>query len=122
MLCLQADACQCQVRTLERSAGSAHLARNTGASRAESYRNGGRLLIEHQDEPLSQFAIAFEPDAIHPARVGEPRLFENRVASPPPFLLDVGAVEWRLAFRVDPYTRRKRPPRGPQPLTQRAAF
>jgi hypothetical protein len=80
------------------------------------WRCGGHLLIEHQDEPLSQFAIACEPDNVHLARVTEPRLFEHRFASPQPFLLDVSGVEWRLAFKAERYHRRPRPPvRGHQP-------
>ena len=47
---------------------------------------GETLTIEHQDEPLSQFSVVFEPDKRHLARVGHPRLFETRFVSPQPFL------------------------------------
>jgi transposase-like protein len=76
------------------------------------WRCGDHLLIEHQDEPLAQFAVAFEAKGRHLTRVAEPRLFENRFASPQPFLLDVSAIEWRLAFAVDAYA--KRQTRSPQ--------
>ncbi len=80
------------------------------------WRCGDHLLIEHQDEPLSQYAVTFEPDNIHLARVTEPRLFDNRFTSPQPFLLDVSSVTWRLFFKAERYHRRPRPPvRGHQP-------
>jgi len=71
------------------------------------WRCGDHLLIEHQDEPLAQFAVAVQPDGRHLTRVVDPRLFENRFASPQPFLLDVSAVVWHLAFAVDAYAKRR---------------
>jgi hypothetical protein len=56
-----------------------------------------------------QFAVAYEPDHIHLARVTQPRLFENRFASPQPFLLAATGVEWRLAIKAERYKRRPKP-------------
>ena len=68
---------------------------------------GETLTIEHQDEPLSQFTVAFAPDRRHLARVGDPRLFETRFASLQPFLWYVGDVEWHLVLKAHPYQRRR---------------
>ncbi len=69
---------------------------------------GETLTIEHQDEPLSQFSVAFEPDKRHLARVDHPRLFETRFVSPQPFLWYLDGVEWRLVLKADPYRRHPR--------------
>ena len=70
---------------------------------------GETLTIEHQDEPLSQFAVEFEPDKHHLARVDHARLFETRFVSPQPFLWYLGDVEWHVVRKADPYQRRPKP-------------
>jgi hypothetical protein len=70
---------------------------------------GETLTVEHQDEPLSQFAVEFEPDHYHLARVTDPRLFETRFVSPQPFLWYLGDVEWHLVRKAAPYQRRPKP-------------
>jgi putative transposase len=72
------------------------------------WRCGDHLLIEHQDEPLAQYAVAFGSDTVHPAKVFEPRFFEHRFPSPQPFLLDLSALPWQPVFRAERYHRRRR--------------
>lgn len=70
---------------------------------------GSHVLIERQDEPLSQYSIEFGADPVHPTRVFEPRFFEHRFPSPQPFLLDLTGVPWCPAYRADRCRRRHRP-------------
>lgn len=79
------------------------------------WRCGDSLLVEHQDVPLSHFAIEVVPDTRLIRAITDARLFETGFVSPQPFLPDLGEVEWRLAMRVRRYAvRRKRAPTGTQ--------
>jgi hypothetical protein len=62
-------------------------------------------VVTHVHEPR----LLRGPDNIHPTHVHEPRLFENRFASPQPFLLDASGLEWRLVVKADIYERRPPP-------------
>jgi putative transposase len=73
---------------------------------------GSHVLIEHQDEPLSQYTIEFGAGPVHPTRVFEPRFFEHRFPSPQPFLLDLMGVPWCPAYRAERCRRRHRPAIG----------
>jgi hypothetical protein len=72
------------------------------------WRCGGHLLIEHQDEPLAQYAVGYGPDPLRPAKVGEPRFFAHRFPSPQPFLLDLSDLPWQPFFRAERYRPRRR--------------
>lgn len=65
------------------------------------------LTDEFAEEPLSQFAIEYQPDKRHLRRVTNPRLFETRFQSPQRPLWPEGAVEWRLVQRLPTYAPRR---------------
>src|ERR671934_3055248 len=58
---------------------------------------------------FSQFAVAFEPDKHHLARVSNPRLFETRFVSPQPFLSYLGEMEWHLVRKAERYRKHPKP-------------
>lgn len=53
--------------------------------------------------------MRYDPKTRALTRVTDARLFETGHPSPQPFLWDVGAVEWHLVRRLDPYRPRRRP-------------
>jgi hypothetical protein len=49
--------------------------------------------VEHQDEPLAQYTVQFQPDKKQLRGVKESRLVEHRFGSPQPLLWPADAVE-----------------------------
>jgi hypothetical protein len=66
------------------------------------------LTVEYAEEPLSQFAIAYQPDRQYLRQVTEPRRFATRFESPQDPLWPEGAVEWHLVQRLPAYAARRR--------------
>ncbi len=79
------------------------LARRT----ADLWLVGETLTIEHRDEPLSRFAVAFQPDKRHLRDVTAPHLLDHHFASPQPPLWPADAVDWHLIRRAPPYAPRR---------------
>jgi len=66
------------------------------------------LTVEFAEEPLSQFAVAYQPDRKHLRDVTRPQRFETRYHSPQLALWAEGEVEWRLVIRRPDYQPRAR--------------
>src|SRR5512135_235080 len=67
------------------------------------------LTVEYGDEPLSQYAVQYQPDEKHLRDIREPRHFETRYRTPQLHLWQNGEVEWHLVRRLPDYApRRKR--------------
>jgi len=67
------------------------------------------LTIEFAEEPLSQFAVAYQPDKRHFRQITDPRRFETRFQSRQQPLWPEGEIEWHLVRRLAEYARRRRP-------------
>jgi hypothetical protein len=67
------------------------------------------LTVEYGDEPLSQYAVQYQPDDKHLRDIREPRHFATRYRTPQLDLWQTDAVEWHLVKRMPDYApRRKR--------------
>jgi transposase InsO family protein len=71
---------------------------------------GPQLTVEHRDEPLAQFQVAYAPGKRLFKAVTPLRLFETPFRSPQPWLFPLDDAQWRKAFRVAAYAARRRPP------------
>jgi len=65
------------------------------------------LTIEFAEEPLSQFAVEYQPDKKHLRQVTKSRLFQTRYQSAQLALWEAGAVEWHLVRRLPDYAPRQ---------------
>ncbi len=66
------------------------------------------LTVEFGDEPLSQYAVQYQPDEKHVRNIREPSHFETRYRSPQLDLWQHGEVEWRLVRRLPDYSPRQK--------------
>ena len=66
------------------------------------------LTREYGEHPLSRYSVAWQPDARHLLRVGNPRLYDHPNPRPKPPLWEPGEVEWFVILRADPPVRRRR--------------
>jgi Integrase core domain. len=64
------------------------------------------LTLEYGEQPLSRYAVEWQPDDTHLLRVGNPRLYEHPYHSPQLQLWETGEVEWHVIIRLDPICRR----------------
>lgn len=64
------------------------------------------MTVEFGDEPLSQYAVQYQPDEKHVRMIVEPHRFETRYRSPQLDLWQNGEVEWRLVRRLPDYAPR----------------
>ncbi len=62
--------------------------------------------MEFGDEPLSQYAVQYQPDEKHLRNILEPRHFETRYRTPQLDLWQSGEVEWHLVKRLPDYAPR----------------
>ncbi len=69
---------------------------------------GPQLTVEHRDEPLAQFQVAYAPGKRLFKAVTLLRLFETPFHAPQPWLFPLDDDQWRKAFRVAAYTARRR--------------
>ena len=58
------------------------------------------LTVEYGDEPLSQYAVQYQPDDKHLRDIREPRHFATRYRTPQFDLWQTDAVEWHLVKRM----------------------
>jgi transposase InsO family protein len=65
------------------------------------------LTVEFGEEPLSQYAVEYQPDEKHLRDIREPRHFETSYRTPQLSLWQNGEVEWHLVRRLPDYA----PPR-----------
>jgi len=73
------------------------------------------LTLEFADQPLAQYAVAYEPDHRHVRGVTDCRLFETPFHSPQRSLWELGEHEWLKVVRLSPYhARGQRPSTGQQ--------
>ncbi|MGI8551185.1 MAG: integrase catalytic domain-containing protein [Dehalococcoidia bacterium] len=70
---------------------------------------GETLTIEFSEQPLSQYAVQYEPDHRHFRAITDRRLFETQLQSPQHALWELGDGEWLKVLRVPPSVRRHRP-------------
>jgi hypothetical protein len=86
--------------------------RKDSSSQPESLwleRSKEHLTVEYGDEPLSQYAVQYQPDDKHLRDIREPRHFATRYRRPQLDLWQTDAVEWHLVKRMPDYApRRKR--------------
>jgi transposase len=78
------------------------------------------LTIEFAEEPLSQFAVDYQPDKKHLRHVTNPRRFETRYQSPQMSLWPEGEVEWHLVRRGPEYA--SRPRASPTPTVKQLSL
>jgi len=76
--------------------------------RANIWLSREHVTIEFGDEPLSQYAVQYQPDGKHVRDVSEPRRFETRYHTPQLDLWQNGEVEWHLVRRLPDYAPRQR--------------
>jgi hypothetical protein len=69
---------------------------------------GETLTLAYTDTALAQYKVSYEPDERHIRALTEPHLFPTQFPSPPPFLWDMGDVEWRVVLRLRPYKERRK--------------
>src|SRR5260221_8939581 len=70
------------------------------------------LTLDYHQERLSRYSVEWHPDDRHPARVGNPRLYQHRYQSSQLELWEAVSVEWFVIIRNAPRLhRRKRPGR-----------
>ncbi len=78
---------------------------------------GPQLTVEHRDEPLAQFHVAYAPGKHQLKTVTLLRTFETPFRSPQPLLFPLDDAQWLKALRVPAYAlRRPRPAGGPAQL------
>lgn len=70
---------------------------------------GPQLTVEHRDEPLAQFHVAYAPGKWRLKTVTLLRLFETPFRSPQLWLFPLDDGQWRKVFRVATYAGRQRP-------------
>ncbi len=66
------------------------------------------LTLEYQEQPLSRYAVEWQPDEKHLRRVGNARLYNHPYQSAQLELWPIGSVEWYLILRTEPYGPRLR--------------
>jgi hypothetical protein len=66
------------------------------------------ITVEYGDEPLSHYAVHYQPDEKHLRDIREPHHFETRYRTPQLDLWRSDAVEWHLVKRLPDYTPRPR--------------
>jgi len=66
------------------------------------------LTVEYGDEPLSQYAVQYQPDEKHLRNIKEPYHFETRYRSSQLWLWQQGEVEWHMVRRLPDYVPRKK--------------
>ncbi len=66
------------------------------------------LTVEYGDEPLSQYAVQYQPDEKHLRDIKEPHHFETRYRSSQLWLWQQGEVEWHMVRRLPDYVPRKK--------------
>jgi putative transposase len=66
------------------------------------------LTLEYRDSHLSRYAVEWQPDDKHLARVGKPHLYDHPYRSPQLPLWKPGEVEWFVILRTKSPARRKR--------------
>jgi hypothetical protein len=70
---------------------------------------GETLTIEFSEQPLSQYAVQYEPDHRHFRAITDRRLFETQFQSPQHALWELGEGEWLKVLRIPPPARQRRP-------------
>jgi len=73
------------------------------------WRYGPQVLLEHREEPLAEFRVAYEPGRRRRKAVTLHRLFQTPFRSPQAPLFPLDDEQWRKAWRMAAYT-----PRRPQ--------
>ncbi len=73
------------------------------------------LTVEYGDDPLSQYAVGYQPDDKHLRDIREPRHFATRYRTPQLDLWQTDAVEWHLVKRMPDYAKGDRSPIIPSP-------
>lgn len=68
---------------------------------------GPQLLVEHREEPLAEFRVAYEPGRRRLKAVTVQRLFDTPFRSPQPLLFPLDDAQWLKALRVAAYTPRR---------------
>ncbi len=66
------------------------------------------ITVEYGDEPLSQYAVQYQPDEKHLRDIREPHHFETRYRTPQLDLWQSDAVEWHAVSRLPDYAPRPR--------------
>jgi transposase len=66
------------------------------------------LTVECGDEPLSQYAVQYQPDEKHLRDIVDPHHFETRFNSPQLDLWQAAEVEWHLVKRLPDYAPRQK--------------
>ena len=62
--------------------------------------------MEYGDEPLSPYAVQYQPDEKHVRNILEPHHFETRYRTPQLDLWQPGEIEWHLVKRLPDYAPR----------------
>jgi len=65
-------------------------------------------MVEYGDEPLSQYAVQYQPDDKHLRDIRAPRHFATRYRTPQLDLWQTAAVEWHLVKRMPDYAPRRK--------------
>ncbi len=81
---------------------------------------GPQLTVEHRDEPLAQFQVAYAPGKRQLKAVTLLRAYATPFRSPQPLLFPLDDAQWRKAFHVTPYAPRR--PRNGGTATQLPLF
>lgn len=68
----------------------------------------GNPTVEFADQPIAQYAVAYQPDHTHLLSVTDPRLFETQYHSPQLPLWKWGDGEWLKILWLGPYAPRRR--------------
>jgi putative transposase len=84
--------------------------RGLAKQKAALWLYGETLTIEFSDQPLSQYAVQYEPDHRHFRTITDRRLFETQFQSPQQALWELGEGEWFKVLRVPPLLIRQRQP------------
>jgi hypothetical protein len=66
------------------------------------------LTVEWGDEPLSHYAVQYQPDEKHLRDIVDPHRFETRFSSPQLDLWQAAEVEWHLVKRLPDYAPRQK--------------
>jgi len=65
------------------------------------------LTVEFADQPIAQYAVAYQPDHTHLRAVTDPRLFETQYRSPQLPLWELGDGDWLKILWLGPYAPRR---------------
>ncbi len=68
---------------------------------------GPQLTVEHRDEPLAQYRVAYAPGKRRFKAVTLQRLFATPFRSPQPWLFPLDDEQWRKAWRTSAYLPRR---------------